>query len=67
MDMLKVERSSDSETCHDEDQIINIKVEMTGKQEDMDPLLRTLPVTKTEREVSCMSVCTLLGSLLKYL
>jgi hypothetical protein len=56
MDVLKVEPDSG-----DESEVIDIKVEDTTdvKQEE-DPLLITLPVTDTEHEVSCMSVCILL-------
>ena len=53
MDVLKVEPDSG-----DESEVIDIKVEDTTdvKQEE-DPLLITLPVTGTEHEVSCMSMC----------
>jgi hypothetical protein len=56
MDVLKVEPDSG-----DESEVIDIKVEDTTdvKQEE-DPLLITLPVSDTEHEVSCMSVCVLL-------
>jgi hypothetical protein len=68
MDSLKVEPGSDSEICHDGNQVIDIKIEeVTGIQEEEDPVLRTFPGIKVEREVSRMSVCTLLGSFLRYL
>jgi hypothetical protein len=57
MDLLKVEPGSDSETCHDGNQVIDIKVEeVTDIQEEEDPLRRTFTVIKTEHEVSCISV-----------
>jgi hypothetical protein len=68
MNLLKVEPGSDSDTCHDGNQVTNIKVgEVTDVQEDEDPLLRTFPVIEAEHEVSIMNVCTLLGSFLRYL
>jgi len=59
MDIVKVEPDSS-----DESEVIDIKVEDTTdvKQEE-DPLLITLPVTDTEHEVSCMSVCLVKGLL----
>jgi hypothetical protein len=60
MDSLKVEPGSDSETCHDGNQVIDIKVEVTDVQEEEDPVLITFPLMKTEHEVSCMMVCILL-------
>jgi hypothetical protein len=56
MDLVKVEPDSG-----DESEVIEIKIEDTAdvKQEE-DPLLITLPITDTEHEVSCMSVCCLL-------
>jgi hypothetical protein len=60
--LLKVEPGSDSETCHDENQIADIKVEKVTKIQEEDPVLRTSPVIKTEHEVSCLCMCTLLGS-----
>jgi hypothetical protein len=60
MDFLKVEPGSSSETCptsHDGDQVSDIKVEASDTEEVEDPLLVTLPVIKTESEVSCMYAC----------
>jgi hypothetical protein len=59
---LKIEPGSSSETCRtsrDENHIIDIKVE-----EDPAPI--EFPGIKAEHEVSCMSVCPLLGSFQKY-
>jgi hypothetical protein len=55
MELVKVVPSSDSETCHDGNQI-SIKYEdVTDIQEDEDPLLITSPVIKSEEDV-CPSV-----------
>jgi hypothetical protein len=63
MDFLKVEPGSVSETCptssHDGDQIIDVKVEE-------DPIPINFPGIKAEHEVSCMSVCPLLGTFHRY-
>jgi hypothetical protein len=62
MDSLKVECGSDSETCHDGNQVIDIKVEeITGIQAEDDPVLITFPVIKAEDEVSCLSICNFLA------
>jgi hypothetical protein len=59
MDLLKVELGSYNETCHDENEFIDIKVEVTDAQEEEeDPLLIKFPLIKSELEVSCMMVCT---------
>jgi hypothetical protein len=42
--------------CYDENQVIDIKVEITDEQDEEDPLSITFPVIKPELEVSCMSV-----------
>jgi hypothetical protein len=53
MGLLKVEPGSDSETCHDENQVTDIKVEeAVNVQEEDDPVTRTFSVTKTEHGVS---------------
>jgi hypothetical protein len=64
MGLLKVEPGSDSETCHDENHVTDIKVEEATNVQEEDPMLRTFPVTKTEHGVSCICMCTLLGSFL---
>jgi hypothetical protein len=71
MDFLKIEPSSISETCpvssHDGNLFTDIKVEKASDtQEVEDPLLITLPGIKAEHEVSCMSVCLLLGTSHRY-
>lgn len=46
-------------SSHDENQVIDIKVEVAKDiEEEEDPLLITFPVTKAEHEVSWMSVYT---------
>jgi hypothetical protein len=57
---------SHSEICasssHDGDQAVNIKVEEFSEMEDWeDPVPMTVVEVKIEPEVSCMSVCPLLG------
>jgi hypothetical protein len=63
LDFLKVEPGSCSESCptssHDGNQISDIKVEE-------DPVSVTFPGIKPEHEVSCMSVCPLLGTFHRY-
>jgi hypothetical protein len=58
--LLEIVPGSCSETCltsHDDNQIIDIKVEnVADAQEEEDPLLITSQVIKTENEVSCVSV-----------
>jgi hypothetical protein len=55
MDFMKVEPGSDSETCHDGNQVIDMKAEdVTDMQED-DPVLMTSPVIKAEQEV-CLCI-----------
>jgi hypothetical protein len=69
--LLKVVPGSCSETnltsSHDGNQVINIKVEKVTdiQEEEEDPLLTEFPVIKAEHEVSCMSVCTFLGTFQK--
>jgi hypothetical protein len=59
-----------AETCttsHDATQAMNIKSEeVSDADEEEDPLQITLPEMKAEPEVSCMSVCPLLGRYQKY-
>jgi hypothetical protein len=63
MDCLKVEPGLASETSptssHEENHIIDIKIEE-------DPWPVTFPGIKAEYEVSCMSVCLLLGTFHRY-
>jgi hypothetical protein len=60
MDLQKDVPGLCSEMClsssHDENQVINIKVEATDIQEDEHPMLITFPVIKAEHKVSCISV-----------
>jgi hypothetical protein len=57
MDLLKIVPGSYSETYHDGNQVINVKVEdVTRTQEEGNPVPITFPVIKAEHEVSCMSV-----------
>jgi hypothetical protein len=61
-DFLKIEPGSSSETCpasRDENHMTYIKVEE-------DPVPITFPGIKAEHEVSCISMCPLLGSFHKY-
>jgi hypothetical protein len=56
-DLLKVELGSCSEacltSCHDGNEVIDIKVEeVVDREEEEDPLLITFPVIKAEHEVS---------------
>jgi hypothetical protein len=51
MKLLKVVPGSDSETCHDGNQISINDEDVTDIQEDEDPLLITSPVIKSEEEV----------------
>jgi hypothetical protein len=48
-------------TSDDGNEIINLKIE------EEEPVRITFPVMKAEPEVSCLSVCLLLGIFLKYL
>jgi hypothetical protein len=52
--------------CHNADQAMNIKVEVTGAEEEEDPLPITHQEIKAKIEVSCMSVCQLLGRYHKF-
>jgi hypothetical protein len=63
-DVLDAESGSRNWTCpasHDENQDIDVKVEVvTNIQEEEDPLLITIPVTRAENEVRLDgSVCSL--------
>jgi hypothetical protein len=52
MDSLKAELGSDSETCHDGNQVIDMKVEdVTDTQEDEHLVLITSQVVNAEQEV----------------
>jgi hypothetical protein len=66
LQLLEVVSASYIETCltsHDGNQVIDIEVEeVTGMQEEEDPLSVTFPVIKPEHGVSCTSVFTLLGT-----
>jgi hypothetical protein len=64
VDLLKVVPGSYSETCpissNDGNEGIEVKVEaVTDIQEEED----LVPVIKAEHEVSCMSMCALLGTI----
>jgi hypothetical protein len=49
INLMEVVPDSYSETCHDGNQLIDIKVEVP---EEEDPLLITCPIIETELEVS---------------
>jgi hypothetical protein len=56
MDSLKAEPGSDSESCCDENQVIDMKVEdVTDTQEDEHPVLITSPLVKAKQEV-CLCI-----------
>jgi hypothetical protein len=56
MGFMKVEPGSDSDSCHDGNQVIDTKAEdVTDVQEDEDPMLITFPVIKAEQEV-CLCI-----------
>jgi hypothetical protein len=56
MDLLKDVPGSDSETCHDGNQVIDIKSEDVADIEvDEHPVLITFPVIKVEQEV-CLCI-----------
>jgi hypothetical protein len=66
VDSQKDEPGSHSEACpsssHDGDQAVNIKVEeFSDVDNGEDPLPMTIVGIKVEHEVSCMSLCPLLG------
>jgi hypothetical protein len=62
IDLLDIESALCGET-YDGNQVTDIKVEgVTNEQQEEDPLLITCPVKQTEHEVSCLSVCVLLGT-----
>jgi hypothetical protein len=66
VELLELVPSSSREahlTSDDGNEVINVKVE---EEEEEEPGRITFPVMKTEHEVSCMSVCLLLHSFLKY-
>jgi hypothetical protein len=71
VDLLKMIPGSYSETCptssYGGNEGIDIKIEVTDIQEEEEPEPVTFPVIKSENEVSCTSVCTLLGTYHKYL
>lgn len=63
MDSLKVVPGPCNQTCHDENQVINIKAEeVTDFQEEEDSFITTFPEIKVEHEVSFMGVCMLVGT-----
>jgi len=71
MDISKHEPGLCSETCHtssgDCNQIIGIKVEeVISIKEENGPEPISLPIIKTEHEVSCTSVCPLLCTSYSY-
>jgi hypothetical protein len=58
MDLLKVEPGSDIETCHDGNQVIDIKAEIASDiQEEEDPMLIPFPVIKVQQEVRLCIHC----------
>jgi hypothetical protein len=58
MDLVKVVPGSDSETCHDGNQVIDIKAEdVTDIEVDDHPVLLTCPVIKAEQEVCLCILC----------
>jgi hypothetical protein len=73
-DLLKVELGSCNEacvtSCHDGNEVINIKVEeVLDTEEEEDPLLITFPVINSEHEVSSMylpSFMSLMGDFYVY-
>lgn len=58
--MLKIVFGSNSKTCHDGNQFIEVKSEdlseeeATKEEQEEDPLLIKYPVTNIEHEVSCI-------------
>jgi hypothetical protein len=65
-DILKVELGSCNEacitSCHDGDEVINIKVEeVIDPEEEEDPLLIKFPVTKAEDEVRSVFLSSFLS------
>jgi hypothetical protein len=65
--LLELVPGSYSETCYNGNQVINIKVEeVTDIQEEENPVPETFPAIKAEHEVSCKSVCLLLGTFHTY-
>jgi hypothetical protein len=65
MNLPKALPGSDTETCYDGNQVIDVKAEyVTDIQEDEHSVLTTCPVTKTEQEVrlciQCLSQCSLM-------
>jgi hypothetical protein len=52
MELVKVVPGSDSETCHDGNQISIKDEDVTDIEEDENPLLISSPVIKSEEEVS---------------
>jgi hypothetical protein len=58
MDLVKAEPCSDSETCHDGNQVTYMKVEdIAGIQEEGHQILIPSPVIKAEQEVSIYVHC----------
>jgi hypothetical protein len=58
VDSQKNVPGSDSDTCHDENRVINIKTEdVTDVQEDEYPVLVACPVIKDEQEVCLCVYC----------
>jgi hypothetical protein len=69
MDLARVMPGSCSGTFitpHSGNEVINIKVEVTDRQEEEDSVRVTVPVIKDEHEVSCMAVYPLLSPFHKY-
>lgn len=60
VNLLKLEPGSDTKTCHDGNQVLDIKVEgVADMQAEDGPVVTSCPVIKTEEEVSQMFICTL--------
>jgi hypothetical protein len=58
MDLLKALPGSDTETCYDGNEVIDIKAEdVTDIQEDEHAVLIACSVTKTEQEVRLCIQC----------
>jgi len=71
MDLLNYEPGFCTETCHtssgDSNQVTGMKVEeVISIKEEEDPEPISFPETKTEHEVSCMSVCPLFCTYYRY-
>jgi hypothetical protein len=70
MDLQKHQPDLCTEICHTSsgacNQVIDIKVEVTNIKEEEGPEPISFPIIKTEHEVSCTSVYTLLCTSYRY-